>query len=283
MKYFHYCKNKKKYFEGWFFKASGEDLSFSAIAGISIVKQEKFAFVQVNYKKSYYQKFDFNDFSAEKDKLFIKIKDNIFSEKGIVLKLEDIEINVKFGGFEKLKGDIMGPFKCGLPCCHKIISMAHDVRGFIRNNDETVSFTNANGYAEMDYGKSFPVKYAWIQCNNFNNITASLFFSAAKLKLIFNFTGLICVLKINGKDHKFATYNFAKIKRLSENEIILKKGKKTLTIKYKSNGGNALFAPKNGGMADIIKEDLSAGISVTFINGREKIMLEGKNAGVETV
>ena len=79
-----FYKNKRSFFEGWYFKHQSKDGSIAFIPGINITKDgTKYSFIQVITKdKSYNINYDFKDFSISQDKLTIKIKDNIFSTKG---------------------------------------------------------------------------------------------------------------------------------------------------------------------------------------------------------
>ncbi len=49
----------------------------------------------ITNEKTYNIKYDFKDFSISKDKLTIKIKDNLFSKNGLILNVVSNEIKVK--------------------------------------------------------------------------------------------------------------------------------------------------------------------------------------------
>ena len=81
-------KNKKGYFEGWYYKLvdESEEIAFAIIPGISLPKDtdNSHAFIMVfdarNHEMNYF-KFDKNQFHAS-DMIFeLKIGDNYFSRK----------------------------------------------------------------------------------------------------------------------------------------------------------------------------------------------------------
>lgn len=276
MKYFRGKNKKKNYFEGWYFKQSTDDFNIAFIPSIIINKnKEKKALIQVitnNFSECFY--YDYNEFFALQNRLFIKIKNNVFSEYGIMLNLENeryqIKAEILFQGFTKIK-PIMGPFS-SIPlmeCYHDIISMHHVVNGYVNINENTYELTNAQGYIEKDAGRHFPSKYFWLQSNQFNkDINLSL--SVAKIPFYgFNFLGLICSLIYNNEEFRFATYNFAKVIHLDKEKIILKKRKFTLELYYTQGLAYPLYAPLEGEMSRIIEEGL---------NGKVKIKLWLKNS-----
>ena len=84
---------------------------------------------------------------------------------------------------------------------------------------------------------------------------------------IFDFTGVICSLIVDGKEYRFATYNNTKILKYDTSEglsIILKKGKLSIFIDAVCDDGSRLYAPVLGKMSKDIIESISAVIKVVL-------------------
>ena len=141
---------------------------------------------------------------------------------------------------------------------------------------------NAVGYIEKDWGKSFPKAYCWLQCNQFEEGKAAFFLSVADIRL--PVLGLICVLLAEGKEYRFATYNFSRIEKLQKGEIVLRKSDMRLQINFSGENAQALSAPEKGKMKNMIKEDLDGTIDLKLCEN-EKVLytFHGKNAGMEWV
>lgn len=289
MKYFFGPKNKKNYFEGWYFKHTSKNLNIAFIPSISITNStEKKAFIQV-ICNNFTERFDYNfdDFSSNTKSLNIKIKNNTFSDKSLNLNLKnknyDIKVNLQYSPFLFLNSDIMGPFKHfpKMECKHNIFSMKHLINGSITINNDKYLFNNDLGYIEGDYGVSFPNKYIWIQSNNLRN--GAFFLSIASIPYgKIKFTGLIASLIIDSKEYRFATYNFSKILKNTTNHIIIKKGKLTLNIFIKDSDKLTLSAPKNGNMTRKVYESINAIVEIILSKNKQEIYHEfGFNASIE--
>jgi len=303
--------NKKKdhYFEGWYFKAvsSNELYSVACIPGISVNKKDPHAFIQVFISKeehddfslkTHYYRFDSNEFKYSNEPFSIEIGENHFSKEILSLNLKDETMNVT-GTLELrniysiktsfLSPNIMGPFAYlgFMECYHGVISMSHEVHGSLIVNEETILFEKAKGYIEKDWGKSFPKQYIWIQSNHFKDSKTSFMFSYATIPFgILSFKGLIANLLYNGKEIRFATYNFSKIKLtdLKENEVKfrLKKGKYLLLAHAKSEKQIDLKSPNKGMMIDQIKEGLSGWIQIELYIKKKLVYKDiGYHAGIE--
>ncbi len=241
------------FFEGWYFKHQNKEDTICFIPGISNEK----AFIQViTNEKSY--NIDFNKKEFQKEKI-IKIQNNIFSFNGLKLdiKSSEVEINgeVFYENLTPLKRDIMGFFKYfPMQCRHGIISMHHNLKGYININNRHIKLTNGLGYIEKDSGRSFPKNYVWIQSNDFKE-KCSVMVSVADIPFMgFEFRGFICTVWYKGKEYKMATYNGAKIISCTRNEIIIKNNSCKLEV-YVSDGSNhSLYAPSSGKMTRKIFE-----------------------------
>ncbi|MDV4151505.1 tocopherol cyclase family protein [Clostridium sp. AL.422] len=266
-------KNKKSYFEGWYFKHQTKYYSIAFIPGININKNgEKYAFIQIiTEDKSYNINYDFEDFYISEDKLTIKIRDNIFSIKGIKVNIKNKDISIigelSYNNITPIKGDIMGPFAHFpfMECFHGVLSANHNIEGSLSINNEEVMFTEATGYIEKDWGKSFPKTYLWIQCNNFKKKDISVMVSIADIPFLgFEFKGCIALVYYEGREYRLATYNGVKIISYNEKGIIIKRGSYRLEILIKDKSPQSLLAPNGGEMIRTIKENISCNASFKF-------------------
>lgn len=190
-----------------------------------------------------------------------------------------------------LNPNIMGPFSFipFMECNHAILSMKHNISGFLTINDKNYDFNNGIGYIEKDCGSSFPTSYLWAQANNFEKQDASFFLSVATIPFsLFSFTGFICSFILDSKEYRFATYNGSKIVQYkkSKNNFNIKLKNKDYTLHIYSDNQNSfsLKAPRCGCMEKEIFESIDSNIYVCLSQNRE-ILFEGisKNAGLEIV
>jgi len=303
MNKFAYQDNKKSknYFEGWYYKnvTKDKDTVLSIIPGISRNEQNEHAFIQVienvNHK-SYYIPFSMDEVNILSNPDGIQIGENYFYDDNIYLNI--ISGNLCLSGFLQYNDltpiqsslyspTIMGPFSY-LPfmeCNHSIISMHHSIDGLLKLNDEILDFNDGIGYSEKDYGISFPKEYLWLQSNhvenddqNLNKI--SLFYSEAEIPFkLWNFKGFISVFHLNDKEYRFATYNGAKLNRLSKDNgneyITLKRGNYKLELEAIPKHAMQLKAPLLGVMKEDIYESIDSDCMVTFYE-KEKIKFKQK-------
>jgi len=229
-------------FLGYYIKCQGKKESIAVIVGRSDDKD----FVQVIT--------DDETFYAD------NTKDNFFDEHGMRLDIRQDGLSIlgeiKFGTFTQIKGDIMGPFRW-LPfmeCRHTITSMRHKISGQIKINNKTYNFDDGVGYIEGDRGKSFPTKYFWTQAHLDGGIDVSA--SVAIIPYLgVRFTGSICVIIIDGQEHRLATYKGAKVKRFEQGGIEIKQGKLCLVVDVLDNRpALPLLAPNKGIMTRVIHE-----------------------------
>ena len=176
-----------------------------------------------------------------------------------------------------------------MECNHAILSMKNKANGLMVINNYEIKFENGTGYIEKDWGCSFPKTYIWCQGNDFKKKNVSFMLSIAEIPFkIFNFEGIICVLRIGDEEYRFATYNNAKlIKKEIDNKsltIILKRKNYYLEVKSEYTEGLKLAAPVKGKMNKDILESIDAIISVTLKKDDEIIFDDtSKNCGLEIV
>lgn len=193
---------------------------------------------------------------------------NCFGKDGFALDLHADNVSVvgdvRFGKLLPVRYDVMGPFKFVpfMECRHSIVSMRHSVNGSIIVNGEEYIFTNALGYIEGDRGRSFPKEYVWTQCM-FDG--GSLMLCAADIPFaVLNFTGVICVINIHGKEYRLATYLGAKTRIIAGGEIIVSQGGYVFSAKLIEKQAYPLNAPLNGNMVRTIHESASCRAAYSF-------------------
>lgn len=278
-------KRKDRYFEGWYFKQVCEPLqqTISFIPGISMKKGDEHAFIQVIIApaiQTHYFRFDISEFSSDETPFHVRIAKNSFSKTGISIDLRNEKIVIKgklnYGPFEEIESSlysptIMGPFAYipNMECNHGVISMDHSVNGSLTVNDIDWTFQNDRGYLEKDWGTSFPKRYLWVQANHFDDPSVRFMASVAKIPFLgLSFNGVIANLIIDGKEHRFATYNGYKDKNIRKFDggysFELKKGKDLCEVIVNFEDAGELKAPQLGAMSGVIKEGLGARITVKY-------------------
>jgi hypothetical protein len=268
-------------FEGWYYKHQTSDAN-GAIKSLAIIpgraSDGAFIFVitdeksySISYPESEYQKCDGQ----------LRIGDNTFSPAGISLNLQTPELSVTgklmHTNLMPIRGDIMGPFRFfPMECRHGIISMNHSLQGAINLNGEILDFSDGKGYIESDSGRSFPSEYTWVQCNAFDS-DCSIMASVARIPFYgLRFLGCICVVRLNGKEYRLATYKGVKIKRCERGVLELKQGKYQLNISVDQRDGQKLPAPHHGKMSSFIREALSCPARFRFTEG-DSCLFEGQS------
>lgn len=292
----------KRYFEGWYFKIinADETKAYAFIPGIAIDENgAKHAFIQVLNGKnqtSTYHSFNFDLFIASKDTFEIKIGNNYFSNKTIILDLPDIKGELNFSETKLwpkywYSPGIMGPFSFVpfMECKHGIVSLNCKIEGKLTINGENTSFDGGKGYCEKDWGHSFPSAYFWMQSNHFSDPTVSIKASVAKIPWLGNyFVGFIAGILIDNKLYQFTTYNHTKLlKSFADNnivEIVLENKKYQLHIKALREDHTQLAAPISGFMTGRIEESMTSFIDVILKDKKTNLILfsdTGRNAGLE--
>ncbi len=266
----------RKFFEGFYYKHQANGRTLALIAG----KAEDCAFIQIITDSSSYN-INFHSSEYKKsDKIFIK--GNEFSNSGIKININEDEIQIKgelqYSSLMPIQYDIMGPFKFfPMECRHIVISMKHNVMGNIVLNGEKFDFDNGMGYIEGDSGYSFPKTYSWIQSNEFEE-NISIMASVALIPFMgFHFWGCICVLMMNGKEYRLATYKGARILRNEFGKIEISQGKFNLKISVNQKRADELSAPQSGKMDRKIKESASCPAELLFTEN-DRTIFHGKSS-----
>lgn len=260
---FHGYNKHSSYFEGWYFKHQIKNDMLAVIPSININQHgDKLALIQIiTNSNSYIVEYDFSDFKVSKNKLIVKIGNNIFCEEYIKLNIKDKNITCQgkifFNKFTPIKYDIMGIFSLipFMECNHGVISLYHKLQGNININNKIINFNQGTGYIEKDWGISFPKKYMWIQSNDFNNQKCCVMVSIATIPFMgFSFNGCICCIYYKNKEYRLATYNGVKIRKYNDRTLILEQKNYRLEIFIKQKSPQKLSAPNKGNMVKTIHE-----------------------------
>lgn len=280
-KYFHGEGKSGSYFEGWYLKHQCHGKTVAFIPAIHADTEGNWtASIQVIINDgvndgSWYIPYPIEECEIGRDRFFIRIGENLFSEKGIKIKIENSELSVSgkiaYSKFRKIKGDIMGFFRFFpfMQCSHGIISMSHGLKGNLNVNGERVNFTKGRGYIETDRGKSFPKEYLWTQCGFGIDGRDSLMVSAADIPFLgCSFRGCICAIQCGGREYRMGTYYGARVVEYGEGHIILKQGRMVLEATKLAEHSFGLHAPELGNMERIIKESPACRVRYQFRLGK---------------
>jgi len=292
--------NSKKtgFFEGWYFKqvSVSKNVVVSFIPGYSTVEDDQHAFVQYilvknGIVKSGYLRYPLSLFQYQEDPFSVHIGPNFFSRDRMDINLDDdgflIKGSVGFGEFLDIKNSIyapsiMGPFAYipFMECNHGVISMGHSLTGSLMSDGKEEVFSGGHGYIEKDWGRSFPKKYIWLQCNSFES-GSSLFLSIADIPFAgFKFGGFIAVFHDGKREYRFGSYlnGGYRVVTLTEGllEVELWRGSIRLFVKVSSLGAESLIAPVAGRMSLVIKEAVSAVVEYSIVNKKTGYVFEEK-------
>ena len=264
------------YFKGWYFKCSTIDQTIAFIPAYHYSNDKKSASLQIITDEKAIN-IPFDTLEYHENPLYVKIGNCVFSHKEIILDVQSNGLKLKGKlSFEQLSPigyDIMGPFKLipFMQCRHSVYSMSHKINGEIIVNEQLYKFENGLGYIEGDQGRSFPKKYIWTQCCFENN---SLMLSVADIPFLgIHFTGIISIIKLNGKHYRIATYLGANIKQISKNAVTVKQGNFEFTARLLSKNAHPLAAPTNGDMCRTIHESASCEAYYRFTH-KDRVLCE---------
>ena len=304
---YHGYLKKGPFFEGWYHKMSSKNgQTFVVIPGIykSGVNNNQTAFLmlyQGSNGKVDYIPFNANDFQCDTSSYELRLGNNLFSLDRVILDFENKYLKVE----GEITTDKLNPWPVSLfergcmgwygyiptmECFHGILSMNHELNGYININDNKTTLDQGNGYIEKDWGKNFPKDWIWAQSNHFKKPGLSISASLATIPWKnYEFSGFIIGIQHKRDLYKFTTYNFSKILKIEiENESlfwVIKKGDFELEIKVeRGKKGGILYAPDRIDMIPKVKEYLDGEISFRLKKG-EKIILEehSKKTAVEII
>ncbi len=294
-------KTRQNYFEGWYFKMAIQDEVIALIPGISM-GSDRHAFIQVISSKegrSWYVRFPYEAFAAEKKKFSVSIGDNHFSIEGISIDLsfEDLCLTAEVQNVSSTpfpvtltSPGIMGwyayvPF---MECFHGVVSTHHTLKGSVELNGAKTDFTGGTGYIEKDWGASFPSAWIWIQGNCFPSAKSSCMLSVANIPFLgMKFQGFLGFLQIEGKLIRFGTYTGAKIIKLEQDSthatITIRQRKYLITFEATLGPASHLSAPRQGNMDRLILESIMGTVEVSLAKKDGTLLFQETSnlAGIE--
>ena len=212
--------------------------------------------------------------------------ENLFSPRGIRLRLQgeglEAQGQLSFGPLSPAGGDIMGPFRLipFLECRHSVASMEHTVEGTVTVNGTVYDFHQGQGYLEGDRGRSFPRHYLWTQCFFPGG---ALMLSVAEIPLgALRFTGVIGVVRAQGRQYRLGTYRGARAEEIGCGSVTVRQGDLVLTARLIQHRAVPLAAPMWGAMERTVREGLSCQAAYhCTLGGRPLFDLESDCASFE--
>ena len=299
---YHGWGKTKSYFEGWYYKvlSADEQHAYAFIPGIAMDETgDRHAFIQVLDGKrltAQYHSFPFEQFVPQAGKFEVQIGENFFSKPQIRLQLPGISGELSFSGMVPWSSswyspNIMGPFSFVplMQCYHGILSMTHQIEGFLQVDGKTIDMNGGRGYMEKDWGRSFPSGYIWMQTNHFSDPRISLKSSVARVPYLgASFTGFIAGVWLYDRLLEFTTYNLTRLRKVFANEkrveLVYENLNHRLEIIAHRHAATSLASPIGGFMDGRVEESMTSTVDVYLTDRKTKqVLLEdtGRNAGLE--
>lgn len=274
MKHFSYQgKVKKNGFEGWYTRFTDpiKGINMAIIMALTTFEEDPHAFIQVFdgiKKTNTYIRYLLEDFEVSDD--FIRIGPSTLSKDALYLETENLTIKLSL---EQRKDN---PYKSAMGFLEKmpletfqeVVTMVSDFQGTISSKNETLKISGRS-YMEKTYGVKFPKEWFWLQANHFREPSLSFSLSGGHVPTLkFRPFGFFILLYLNEKTYRFATYNFASVKRNVKDgiyEFTIKKGKYTVLLTVTNHEPTELVGPKDKGEMTLpVYESISASVTLVF-------------------
>ena len=294
MRTFSY-QNKKQsnYFEGWYVRLSDVEkhINIAIIFAITKDKSHPHSFIQYydgTKKEAFYYEFSVDAFGYDETSHTITIGKSFFSLRQLYLTTDDVTIEAKteepmllqpYKGHQSAMGYLEN---APLECFQEIIYL--DAKATF-----TIDGTSYHGkaYMEKTYGTNFPNKWIWLQSNH-SKQGSKLTFSVGMVPvLFFRVKGFFLIYHHNGKDHRFGSYNLAKItiNQVSHNEttFTIKHRKTRIVITATTHKPVRLVGPRKNGTMDLdVFESLTATATMQVFHKQELVFEDQyTNVGLE--
>ncbi|PKQ15121.1 MAG: hypothetical protein CVT67_11045 [Actinobacteria bacterium HGW-Actinobacteria-7] len=298
------------WFEGWYFKLTGADGAhpIAIIPGVSHAPDanDSHSFVQVIRPGGsvHYHRFPYDAFAFDPDRFEVRVGPNVFSAEGLKVDLPSdgehaLRGQVEFGPWtgwpvSALSPGVMGWYRFvpRMECYHGALSFDHSLRGTLLHGDQTLEFAGGRGYAEKDWGTSFPSSWIWAQSNHFDvpetiGSGPSLFLSVARIPWMgSSFTGHIAGLLLDGEVVRFATYTGSHLIHVATGggaaQVLLRDRRRELSVEVSGAVTGELKAPVQGAMVGRANEGLDAQVVVELRElrgGRAGVVFSGRGSG----
>lgn len=297
--------NRKKYFEGWYFKqvSAARDHVLAIIPGVSLAGN-RHAFIQIIDGISgftEYLEYPLSDFQAQKDRMEIRIGENLFTNHSMDLNIQ--KGHVRLSGHLDFHNTVPWPssrftpgimgwygFVPRMECYHGVVSLDHDISGRLSYLDQTLDFTGGRGYIEKDWGTSMPESWIWMHANTFETPGTSIMLSVAKIPWLGSFfVGFLCFVLHEGILYRFMTYNRSRITSLKADppaiDLEFANRHHTISIRARQKKAGKLKAPVKGIMERYIKESIDSEVHITLKSKEGTVILDGSadKVGLELV
>ncbi|MFK5882963.1 MAG: tocopherol cyclase family protein [Candidatus Izemoplasma sp.] len=286
-------KHKIDYFEGWYLRLIDEsnNLNYAIIIGITKESSDAHSFIQIydgTKLENHYYRYHLEDFSFSGDK--VRIKHNYLSKDALCIKEKGIDINIVINKQEKLKAKSAMGFLSKLPltCFQEVIFMDAQYHGEITIDEKKYNSTGKS-YMEKTYGNKFPTKWIWLQSNHFNKEVSFAFAYGLVPIAKWEAKGFFAIMHYKGKEYRFASYNFSRLKIIKKSEtdleFTIKRGRLRLEISAQILNNVILVGPGVNGIMNLdVKESLNSLVHIRFSKGN-KVIFEttGTNVGLENM
>jgi tocopherol cyclase len=296
------------YFEGWYLKcvdgARTHPIAF--IPGVShdAAGGTSHSFVQVVRPggETTYLEYPVEAFKFDPNRFEIAVGPNRFSTAGIVVDIDRDGISVRgeisFGPWRPwpvtpARPGIMGWYRFvpRMECYHAVCSLDHELSGSLEIDGEQLDFSGGRGYAEKDWGRSFPSSWVWAQSNHFDAPGTSVTLSVARIPWMGGgFIGFIAGVLLGEELYRFATYTGARLTAFSSwpggAKMTLEDRTYRLEAEVDAANPAPLRAPIHGRMAARADESLDAQLRAKLTRLHDGVVLlddVGLHAGVEVM
>jgi hypothetical protein len=299
---YHGHHAKRPFFEGWYFKVI-DDLgnnTWAIIPGIfrDHNPQRDEAFVMVldgRLNEVFYFNYPVSEFAAGIKRFNLRIGPNFFATHFLTLNLPNLHGHLTFHRLTPWPVSWRAPGIMGwygwfpMECYHGVLSMDHEVSGFLEDSKQRIDFDSGRGYIEKDWGRNFPQTWIWLQANRFDKQGVSLTASIARIPFYRRvFPGFIIGLLLDGRLFQFATYLGSTMEEvtLEDRKVrIVVHGKEAILEINGAQGRTTLLrAPAPGqGMVPRVNESVDAIVHIRLKDRRGVILYEGESsqAGME--
>ncbi len=297
------------YFEGWYFKcvdATG-DHPVAVIPGIALGPDgdRSHAFVQLirSGGRTTYWEYPLEQFRFAASDFELEIGPNRFTPRGMDLDLHGepgvLKGHLEFDTWKAWPVTPLSPGAMGwyrfvpfMETYHGVLGFDHEISGRLQIDGEELVFDGGRGYAEKDWGRSFPSSWIWAQSNNFSEdgaerVGTSVMISVARIPWMGGaFVGFVVGFLHEGRLHQFTTYNGTRMDRLSIHDgsanLAFERMRDRLEVTITGMSPGKLRSPVMGTMDGTVWEGLDARIVAELReNGRLVFSGTGRMAGVE--
>lgn len=301
-------RRRDDYFEGWYLKCADAQRAhpLALIPGVShdAAGGTSHAFVQVVRPggSTVYLEYPVEDFEFDKTTFDIRVGPNRFSSAGVELDIASNGIGLRgeleFGTLHPWPVSLVAPGIMGwyryvprMECYHGVISLDHEISGTLVIDGSPVDFSGGRGYAEKDWGRSFPSSWVWAQSNHFAREGTSVTLSVARIPWMGgSFVGCIAGVLVSGGLYRFATYTGARLTAFSSwpggARMTMEDYAYRLEAEVDTVSPSPLRAPVHGRMVSRADESFDAQLRVKLTRRSDDLVLlndVGLHAGVEVM